>query len=133
MWLFGYSLDNLSLMALTIAVGFVVDDAIVMLENITRYVEAGRRAAQGCIAWFSRNRVHNRFDQYFTGCRSYSLTADGWHYRPIVSRIRRYSIDDDFRLRVRVVDVNSYDGFALSQISEGSAPWKALRMERTCV
>src|SRR5262245_56029820 len=41
MWLFGYSLDNLSLMALTIAVGFVVDDAIVMLENITRYVEEG--------------------------------------------------------------------------------------------
>jgi HAE1 family hydrophobic/amphiphilic exporter-1 len=41
MWLVGYSLDNLSLMALTIAVGFVVDDAIVMLENITRYVEKG--------------------------------------------------------------------------------------------
>ena len=41
MWVFGYSLDNLSLMALTIAVGFVVDDAIVMLENITRYVERG--------------------------------------------------------------------------------------------
>ena len=37
----GYSLDNLSLMALTIASGFVVDDAIVMIENITRYVEAG--------------------------------------------------------------------------------------------
>ncbi|WP_027522214.1 multidrug efflux RND transporter permease subunit [Bradyrhizobium sp. Ec3.3] len=43
MWVFGYSLDNLSLMALTIAVGFVVDDAIVMLENITRYVEHGER------------------------------------------------------------------------------------------
>jgi len=41
MWVFGYSLDNLSLMALTIAVGFVVDDAIVMLENITRYIEEG--------------------------------------------------------------------------------------------
>ncbi|MDE2064390.1 MAG: efflux RND transporter permease subunit, partial [Bradyrhizobium sp.] len=41
MWVFGYTLDNLSLMALTIAVGFVVDDAIVMLENITRYVEDG--------------------------------------------------------------------------------------------
>ena len=41
MWVFGYTLDNLSLMALTIAVGFVVDDAIVMLENITRYVEHG--------------------------------------------------------------------------------------------
>lgn len=41
MWGFGYTLDNLSLMALTISVGFVVDDAIVMLENISRYVEEG--------------------------------------------------------------------------------------------
>jgi hydrophobe/amphiphile efflux-1 (HAE1) family protein len=41
MFLFGYSVDNLSLMALTIAVGFVVDDAIVMLENIFRYIEDG--------------------------------------------------------------------------------------------
>ena len=41
MWVAGYSLDNLSLMALTISVGFVVDDAIVMLENIMRYVEEG--------------------------------------------------------------------------------------------
>ncbi|MGC9224168.1 MAG: efflux RND transporter permease subunit [Terracidiphilus sp.] len=41
MYLFGYSLDNLSLMALTIATGFVVDDAIVVMENITRHVEAG--------------------------------------------------------------------------------------------
>ncbi|MBW0004537.1 MAG: multidrug efflux RND transporter permease subunit [Hyphomicrobiales bacterium] len=41
MWFANFSLDNLSLMALTIAVGFVVDDAIVMLENITRYVEEG--------------------------------------------------------------------------------------------
>jgi multidrug efflux pump len=36
MYLFGYSIDNLSLMALTISTGFVVDDAIVVLENITR-------------------------------------------------------------------------------------------------
>jgi len=41
MYLLGYSLDNLSLMALTLCVGFVVDDAIVMLENITRHMEAG--------------------------------------------------------------------------------------------
>ena len=41
LYLFGYSLDNLSLMALTIATGFVVDDAIVVLENITRYREKG--------------------------------------------------------------------------------------------
>jgi hydrophobic/amphiphilic exporter-1 (mainly G- bacteria), HAE1 family len=43
MWVFGYTLDNLSLMALTIAVGFVVDDAIVMLENISRYIEEGEQ------------------------------------------------------------------------------------------
>src|SRR5262249_37403811 len=41
MFLLGYSLDNLSLMALTLCVGFVVDDAIVMLENIVRHMEAG--------------------------------------------------------------------------------------------
>ena len=41
MHLFGYSIDNLSLMALTLCVGFVVDDAIVMLENIVRHIEAG--------------------------------------------------------------------------------------------
>jgi HAE1 family hydrophobic/amphiphilic exporter-1 len=41
MHMFGYSIDNLSLMALTLCVGFVVDDAIVMLENIVRHIEAG--------------------------------------------------------------------------------------------
>ena len=41
MYELGYSIDNLSLMGLTIAVGFVVDDAIVMIENIVRYIEAG--------------------------------------------------------------------------------------------
>ena len=46
MYLFGYSLDNLSLMALTIATGFVVDDAIVVLENITRHLEKGVPARQ---------------------------------------------------------------------------------------
>src|SRR5437762_4046815 len=43
MYLFGYSLDNLSLMALTISTGFVVDDAIVVIENIARHIEAGMK------------------------------------------------------------------------------------------
>src|SRR3546814_14904092 len=43
---FGYSLDTLSLMALTLSVGFIVDDAIVMLENISRHREAGMPGAQ---------------------------------------------------------------------------------------
>ena len=49
MYLLGYSLDNLSLMALTIAVGFVVDDAIVMLENIFRYIENGMDPMQAAL------------------------------------------------------------------------------------
>ena len=43
MYLLGFSLNNLSLMALTIATGFVVDDAIVMIENISRYIEKGEK------------------------------------------------------------------------------------------
>ena len=43
MYLFGYSLNNLSLMALTISTGFVVDDAIVMIENVQRYIEQGEK------------------------------------------------------------------------------------------
>src|SRR5882724_5640205 len=49
MYLLGYSLDNLSLMALTISTGFVVDDAIVMIENIARYIEAGDSPLQAAL------------------------------------------------------------------------------------
>jgi multidrug efflux pump len=49
MWLLGYSLNNLSLMALTIATGFVVDDAIVVTENIARYVEKGMRPFEAAL------------------------------------------------------------------------------------
>jgi hydrophobic/amphiphilic exporter-1 (mainly G- bacteria), HAE1 family len=49
MYLFGFSLDNISLMALTLCVGFVVDDAIVMLENITRHIEQGKSVMQATL------------------------------------------------------------------------------------
>jgi multidrug efflux pump len=49
MYLLGYSLDNLSLMALTISTGFVVDDAIVMIENIDRYLEAGESPLEAAL------------------------------------------------------------------------------------
>jgi HAE1 family hydrophobic/amphiphilic exporter-1 len=49
MYLMGYSLDNLSLMALTLSVGFVVDDAIVMLENIVRHLEKGKPPMQAAL------------------------------------------------------------------------------------
>ncbi len=49
MYALGYSLDNLSLMALTISTGFVVDDAIVMIENIARYIEAGEAPMEAAL------------------------------------------------------------------------------------
>jgi multidrug efflux pump len=48
-YLLGYSLNNLTLMALTISTGFVVDDAIVMIENIVRYIEAGDPPLQAAL------------------------------------------------------------------------------------
>ena len=49
MYLLGYSLNNLSLMALTISTGFVVDDAIVMIENIARYIEEGEAPLEAAL------------------------------------------------------------------------------------
>jgi len=59
MWVLNYTLDNMSLMAITLAVGFVVDDAIVMLENIVRHMENGQGRA-GSLARGSRgDRLHH--------------------------------------------------------------------------
>ena len=60
MYLCGFSLNNLSLMALTIASGFVVDDAIVMIENISRYIEKGEKPLAGGAQGLRRDRLHDR-------------------------------------------------------------------------
>ncbi len=59
MYLLGYSLDNLSLMALCISTGFVVDDAIVVIENITRYLEKGMAPFQAALR--ARRRLASRW------------------------------------------------------------------------
>ena len=55
MYLLGYSIDNLSLMALTIGTGFVVDDAVVVLENIVRHVESGLGVREAALAAAARS------------------------------------------------------------------------------
>ncbi len=55
MYLLGYSLNNLTLMALTISTGFVVDDAIVMIENIVRYIEAGEAPLAAALKGLKRS------------------------------------------------------------------------------
>ncbi len=49
MYLFNYTIDNVSLMALTIAVGFIIDDAVVMVENIIRHIEGGKRPLEAAL------------------------------------------------------------------------------------
>ena len=55
-----YSLDNLSLMALTLAIGFLVDDAIVFLENTVRRMEQRRERARGDAECGARDQLHDR-------------------------------------------------------------------------
>ena len=88
MYLLDYSIDNLSLMALTISTGFVVDDAIVVIENITRYLEQGMRPFEAALKGAAGNRLYGDDDQLFADRRVYSAAADGRHRRPPVPRIR---------------------------------------------
>ncbi len=61
----GYSLDNISLMALTISVGFVVDDAIVMIENVVRYIELGDRPFEAALKGAGQIGLHHHLDHLF--------------------------------------------------------------------
>ncbi len=74
MYLLGYTLDNFSLMALTIATGFVVDDAIVVMENTTRHIEAGMTRMRGRLPGRAGSRIHRGFHEPVAGrrihCRS---------------------------------------------------------------
>ena len=98
MYLMGYSLDNLSLMALTVATGFVVDDAIVVLENITRHIEDGHDAAGSGAQGRQRSRLHRAVDEHLADRRVHPDPADGRHRRPPVPRIRHDDLDRDHDL-----------------------------------
>ena len=67
----GFSLDNVSLLALTLALGFVVDDAIVVLENIVRYVEGGMKPFEAAIRG-KRDRLHGSVGHHLAGRRVHS-------------------------------------------------------------
>ncbi len=88
MYLCGYRLDNLSLMALTIATGFVVDDAIVVLENISRHIEEGMAPFAGGAAGRARGRLHRAVDEPVADRGVHPDPADGRHRRAAVPRVR---------------------------------------------
>ena len=113
MYLVGYSLDNLSLMALTIAVGFVVDDAIVMLENIYRHIEAGMAPYEAAIKGageigFTILSISISLVAVFI-----PLLLMSGHRRPAVPRVRGHRDHDHRRLRVRLADALADDGLAV--------------------
>ena len=91
MYLLGYSLDNLSLMAITISTGFVVDDAIVVLENVTRYLEVGPLPIEAALRASQGDRVHGSHDEHVPDRRFYSSSVDERHRGPLVPRIRRHA------------------------------------------
>ena len=88
MYLLGYSLNNLTLMALTISTGFVVDDAIVMIENIERYLEEGESPLRGRVEGLGADRIHHRLADGFADCSADSTAVHGRHRGTAVSRIR---------------------------------------------
>ena len=109
MYLLGYSLDNLSLMALTIATGFVVDDAIVVIENITRHLEEGMRPLRRRCAGRTRDRLHRAVDQRLAGGGVHSDSADGRHRGPTVPRVRGDAVGRDRRLLAGFADHHADD------------------------
>ena len=137
MYLVGFSLDNLSLMALTISVGFVVDDAIVMLENIYRHVEDGMAPMEAALKGARRDRLHDHLDLGLAGRGVHPAAADGRHRRPAVPRVRRHG-DADYRgLGARFADADADAVLALSEAREGRParpPVHALRarLRRAC-
>ena len=91
MYLLGFSLNNLSLMALTIATGFVVDDAIVMIENISRYIEEGDTPARGGAEGLGADRLHHHLADRLADRGADPAAVHGRRGRAAVPRIRDHA------------------------------------------
>ena len=107
MQVLGYSLDNLSLMALTLAIGFLVDDAIVFLENTVRRMEHGEGALEAAHAQRQANQLHDPGDDDFAGG---GVSAAGVHAgtgRANLPRVCRHDHRGHFRLGHRLADADA--------------------------
>jgi multidrug efflux pump len=102
MYLLGFSLNNLSLMALTVATGFVIDDAIVVLENIISPPGAWRRPLRGGRAGRTRDRLHRAVDQHLAHRRLHPAPPDGRDRGTAVPRVRDDAVGGDRDLHGRV-------------------------------
>ena len=92
MYLAGFSLNNLSIMALTIATGFVVDDAIVMIENIARYIERGDDPKEASLKRQPADRLHRGVAHRVADRRADPAPVHERRRRPPVQRVRRHAL-----------------------------------------
>ena len=88
MYMLGYSLDNFSLMALIVSTGFVVDNTIVVLENVTRHLENGEDRLTAALARLQRGQLHGPFHVHLAGGRVLPGAAAGRAGGPHLPRIR---------------------------------------------
>ena len=109
MYLLGYSLDNLSLMALTISTGFVVDDAIVVLENVTRHIEAGMPRMRAALQGAREVAFHRAVDDPRSRHRLRADPAGGRHRGAAVPRVRGDLVGGDHDLAGRLADHDADD------------------------
>ncbi len=133
MYLLHYSLDNLSLMALAICTGFVVDDAIVVIENITRYLEAGDSPMRSGHEGLPRDRIYGAVDEHFADRGIHSAAADGRDHRKAVSRICGHLERGHRCFPVRVAHHHAHDVRAISEIAKGSQARQGVSGERASV
>ena len=134
MYLVGFSLDNLSLMALTIATGFVVDDAIVMIENIARYIEEGESPLAAARKGSEQIGLHDHFADGVADRRADPAAVHGRRGRPPVPRIRHHARGHHRDLRHRVADARAdalrAGAAAPRRAGGGSRPTQAPRPDR---
>ena len=131
MYLLGYSLNNLSLMALTISTGFVVDDAIVMIENISRYIEEGEKPLAGRAEGLRADRVHHRLADRFADRGADPAAVHGRHRGPAVPRIRGDAERDDSGFGRGFADADADDVRQDPEAHTGSAAGTVLPRFRT--
>ena len=133
MYLLNYSLDNLSLMALTLSVGFVVDNTIVMLENIVRHMEMGKTPLQAVVRRLEGSGLHHRGDDRVAGGDLHPGPLHGRPRRPPAGGVRRHHRRRDHRLGLRL---DQPDADAVQPVPEAAAQpaaWPALQPHRAPV
>ena len=109
MYVLGYSLDNLSLMALTISTGFVVDDAIVMIENISRYHRRRRHADAGGAQGRGADRLHHCVADGLAHRGADSAALHGRRRGPALPRVRRHPGGHHHHFRRGLADADADD------------------------